>query len=1139
MTIIDALRSKSQIPSDEVKIELKLYNLADDLVKKARNHLKRITNVLPEFDIHDERHSEKVISNIERLLGEGGVNRLSSYELFFLQLSAFFHDCAMAPSEWELNVLKLTEGNERFKVIQDSLAHDLKEPLKIAQAIEIIQARKSSIYVKFDPQVKDWLFSPRSEDALVEYLASMMVEYQNHRNGFAEQLRSIDNPQEFDDLNTFIRTDYIRATHHIRIQDYVENLEEIFGNSFEQPAWGKRLAKDLALICRSHGEDISYLESFSTAAQYYGAASANLQLTGMLLRLGDIIHFSFDRAPLELRSSRIFKSEFSFLQWALKNNGANYTIDNGKISFRAYCDTPEIYFKLHQYLDWIEVELQNYFRLDRQWPSFYKDFVANLQDKIDRTNITNDESVFLPKRGLSFTLNQKRIIELLMGVGLYKNKFASLRELYQNSLDACRCMISNSNSLKKEAVGEIEFSIERTEKGDYLCCKDNGIGMTKEVIENYLLKIGNSYYKSSDFYRQQAQWGGAFTPTSQFGIGILSCFMIGNKIDIVTKTKTGDYVSCSINGPHEQFYYRNTSATEREQLLESGTVVKVLLSETVQISTHPLSNLMLLMMGKPSYFPEQFATYQSLYEGWENHLYNIIDSFVIIQNPGVAVRVRLEDGSWLPIHNKPTPITVSEFEVAEADFPYLDFLNNSGRFQGLKIKYSEIKGLVHSYEIDLTHEAMQYRTTLTLPIPGAIDDNLQVFYAVPRINGTGICVDGIDVHEKSISIGNYYTDALYHDGIVNFIGEDKPQLTVDRTSLVGYPTRYEENAEGMVEKLLKEIISITRKHIEQYKFQPGTPDHELLWKFVLERVRYAMNVFINELSYTDYGNIVWPGVEKMLNQKTTIRDFIKQKKWTIENFDLTPLDSLTKKLVLFKLISAKRISISGHTIHAETDTLMKVSYLGRENNMDHNKILIKADQWSEEYKEFDIVSSLYPIIPTHLFDSFASHESSRINERLRVVNSFSNGVTAFFDQDPALVHESLGMYTHTRDMFEKEVNTVYEFQNKRSGFWLNELNRFGRPNASERTVVTAFIAPRQLTQVEQIKLESLKHSEPSYYIGVTTGWSILALGTQEHNMIILAGKRTRQELIARIPDDFWSKFGSVTFKFPDGMLMQK
>ena len=107
MTIIDELKRRSQNPSDDVKIELKLYNLAHNLEKKARAHLQRITNILPEFDIHDEKHSEKVIFNMEQLLGSEKIEELSSYELFFLYLSSYFHDAAMAPSDWEINTLKL------------------------------------------------------------------------------------------------------------------------------------------------------------------------------------------------------------------------------------------------------------------------------------------------------------------------------------------------------------------------------------------------------------------------------------------------------------------------------------------------------------------------------------------------------------------------------------------------------------------------------------------------------------------------------------------------------------------------------------------------------------------------------------------------------------------------------------------------------------------------------------------------------------------------------------------------------------------------------------------------------------------------------------------------------------------------
>jgi molecular chaperone HtpG len=212
MTIIDELEKRSKVHSDSVKIELKLYNLADDLEKKARNHLKRITNILPEFDIHDEKHSEKVIFNIEQLLTDN-IEKLSTYELFLLQLSSFFHDCAMAPSDWELNVLKFTEGTDKFKVSDESICHDLKEPFKISQAKNIIKENKKTFYGTFDGDVKEWLFAPDSEDDLTDYLTSMLIEYQNYRNGFAEQLRKISSSKDFENLNNFIRTDYIRATH--------------------------------------------------------------------------------------------------------------------------------------------------------------------------------------------------------------------------------------------------------------------------------------------------------------------------------------------------------------------------------------------------------------------------------------------------------------------------------------------------------------------------------------------------------------------------------------------------------------------------------------------------------------------------------------------------------------------------------------------------------------------------------------------------------------------------------------------------------------------------------------------------------------------------------------------------------------
>lgn len=58
--------------------------------------------------------------------------------------------------------------------------------------------------------------------------------------------------------------------------------------------------------------------------------------------------------------------------------------------------------------------------------------------------------------------------------------------------------------------------------------EDNGIGMDMSSIKNYVTKIGSSYYKSKEFQSELID----YTPISNFGIGILSCFMVSNSINI-------------------------------------------------------------------------------------------------------------------------------------------------------------------------------------------------------------------------------------------------------------------------------------------------------------------------------------------------------------------------------------------------------------------------------------------------------------------------------------------------------------------------------------------------------------------------------------------------------------------------------
>ncbi len=1139
MSIKEVLKKRSDLAFDDVKIELKLYNLADDLERKARAHLKRITTILTEFDIHDEKHSEKVVYNIEKLLGDERIEQLSSYELFLIHLSAFFHDCAMAPSDWEINVLKLTEGGELYTLDRESLRNDLKTPYKFSIAKEAVKNNRSKIFNSSHIETKEWMFSHSNENELLDYLAELLTDYQNFRNGFADHLKNIKNQIEFEELNNFIRIDYIRITHHTRIETYVNNLANYFSRFFEQPAWGRQLAHDLAKICRSHGEDASYITSFDTRAQYYGPESSNLQFIAIMLRLGDIIHFSYDRAPIDLRSSKLFKSEYSFQQWAIKNNGVNYSIENGVIAFRAYCETPEIYFKLNQYIDWVEVEIQNYIKFERTWQINY---INKLQSKVERDNIKYNSDIFLPQRHLSFSLNQKRIIELLMGVGLYKDKFACLRELYQNSLDACRCMLAKNSSLNNSFKGSIVFGITKSEEGTYLYCADNGTGMTKDIIEKYLLNIGNSYYKSPDFFKQQANWGGGFTPTSQFGIGILSCFMIGNKIEITTKPENSDYISFSIDGPHENFYYKKTPILDKEKIAYSGTVVKIFLDDATnyKLSNCALDKLGILLLGNDEYLPKEFIYYKKYFDAWENHLYKKINSFINIIPKNIEVKVEFENGNYLDIGNKPLLSNNATLEVLEEDYEFVDYLINNRRLYPFKKKYVEIKDILEPYEIKIIHNSIEFRTLLSLPKEVLPFNEVIDLYALPQIINYGICIDGINV-SNSINISSPskpYTDYLTANGTLNFIGENRPKLSIDRTSILEYPDRYEVVAEEITELYLKEILSITIAHNNRY-FTEINDNLDIIWEYIFNRIGDADVIFIKELALTKYGDIFWKGLTKLHGQEISIKDFLSNESVIINNFNFKEWDILSKRLVQFRLYSSQLVTVNNKSVFIKKSEHYEKIMLKHRKDWDNTDILVQADEWDNELFEYDIVSDYYPLIPAKLFD-IITYGVYKATPKAKEIHSYSNNIVAFFKQDPLLVNVELGLYSKERDwQRKKKQNLVYDFHNKRNNIVLNEINGYYNPQQSEFIVLVVYVAPRNLTKEERRALENIRAKDEMYVKGVEEGWSILVTGKDIANTVIVAGKCTRNELVSKIPDDFWEEYKEYNFKFTDGVSMLK
>ena len=159
----------------------------------------------------------------------------------------------------------------------------------------------------------------------------------------------------------------------------------------------------------------------------------------------------------------------------------------------------------------------------------------------------------------AFRPDTKKVLELLSGIALYGDHLYAVRELLQNAFDAVReeiaykCLDKIKNRTDKfledkgdlvkaqqKELGksyEVELKIELdNENKIWLVCIDNGVGMTKDIIEKYLLVSGSARrHQIIDLERQCNEHGFSVGRTGKFGIGVLSYFMLAERVVIKTQ----------------------------------------------------------------------------------------------------------------------------------------------------------------------------------------------------------------------------------------------------------------------------------------------------------------------------------------------------------------------------------------------------------------------------------------------------------------------------------------------------------------------------------------------------------------------------------------------------------------------------
>jgi len=463
------------------------------LCQEASDRMKILPTYAPQYTLHDECHLLRTTELMGIILGSE-MDRLNVVEMALLILSAFFHDQGMVPSKDEIEIL---EQNEDFRLFRDNWRVE---------------------HPNYGETVTQ-MNSPYCKEILKTRLANQLAE-----------------------LDAAMFTDFLRETHGHRSAEWVRSSYE---KDKRVEIQSVNLATFLARLCESHTlpcEDLIPSKGFHYDEQI-GTYTVNMPFLAIVLRLADILDFDRDRTPEVLLKNIHFTSDVSLQEWEKHRSVEGWTISPDLIRFTIRSKHPAYEAAARRYMDWIDKELTASKEVCRMQPRNIKGYKLDLPTHVDRSRIEPLDDAYR-SHDLEFSLSRDEVVRLLMTDKLYGKEHLCIRELLQNSLDALRyrkALFSEADTHWEHGIVEYRHYVD-ADGHEVLECKDNGSGMDDEIIQNHFVKVGRSYYRSPFFERERSRLkasGNDFDPCSKFGIGFMSCFMLGDRITIATRRDYG------------------------------------------------------------------------------------------------------------------------------------------------------------------------------------------------------------------------------------------------------------------------------------------------------------------------------------------------------------------------------------------------------------------------------------------------------------------------------------------------------------------------------------------------------------------------------------------------------------------------
>ena len=458
-----------------------------------------------DFTLHDEDHAFRVAERMITILPNPLIPKLSGYEIALLILSAYLHDIGMTPSRGKVT--------EHYNYLLTGASGTLQE----AERLEFL----------------NWLdnHEPRITSPVV------------HGTPTAEDLS----------LASIAITHYCRHKHNDWSKEWIEKeLDSLDVGSYPD------YREDLINLCQSHHREYNELASDRFDPKILPDGSViHLRYLACVLRIADVLENDPERTPDIIRKHRSIAKTSEIYWWKDHDFFVRIEGKAHRVVARAKPRNAAIHRAILNSVSQIETEL----RLCRRLAEFKQFKVMPAHDELPHEWLLSD-SVLVEIRPLkdsyeyiegAFRPNTEKLLELLGGIELYKEKLTAVRELLQNALDGVKQRIAYErlNLLEKNPKSEmasphrfgtdhlVELSICRNPEVEgewWLVCEDDGIGMNKSIIENYLLVSGAS--RKPDLIQLERACndkGFSSQTTGRFGIGVLSYFMIASQVQFETR----------------------------------------------------------------------------------------------------------------------------------------------------------------------------------------------------------------------------------------------------------------------------------------------------------------------------------------------------------------------------------------------------------------------------------------------------------------------------------------------------------------------------------------------------------------------------------------------------------------------------